>query len=235
MTAETARAVLLAQKGDRDAMEKLLRENAALTAAIARRFLSRGEWDELIQLASIGFYKAVMTFQPGLGWELSTYAVPKMAGEIRAFLRQDGAVHIGRALRARAFAVRREMERLERETGESPRLSALCAATGLSADEVTEALEAPFSVASLEEQFSSGEGSLGDLLTEGSPEEGIAWRLDVRQALEELEPRLRAVVALRYLRELTQQQTARRLGVTQAHVSRMEKRALAALREKLEQ
>lgn len=234
MTPGKKERLLLAQRGDKAAMEALLRENAPLVAAVARRFLSRGiEWDELTQLAAVGFYKAVMGFDPERGYTLSTYAVPKMAGEIRAFLRQDGPVHLGRALRSRAALVRREAARLEAETGHSPRLSALCAATGLNAEEITEALDAPLTAASLEERFPSGEGSLADVLTDGSPEERMNERLDLRAALEGLEPRLRAVIALRYGRELTQQRTAEYLGVTQAHVSRMEKRALAALREKL--
>ena len=107
MTSQTARQIALAQQGSRPAMEQLLTENAPLLAAVARRYLSRGgEWEELRQLAAIGFYKAVMAFDLTRNTELSTYAVPKIMGEIRGFLREDTPLTLSRALRARALLVR---------------------------------------------------------------------------------------------------------------------------------
>ena len=226
--------IAAAQRGDEGEMERLLTENAPLIRSVARRFFGCGaEDEELLQLGSIGFFKAVRDFDTHRQTELSIYAVPRIAGEIRDHLRRAGPVKTPRALQSRALLVRRAAEELERETGESPRLSALCRATGLTAEEVTEALQAHMRPLSLEAALTEdGEGSLLDLLPDASTDDP-AERLDLAEAVGTLEPPLRQVIALRYGRGMTQRQVSRVLGVTQGQVSRLERRALDRLKEKL--
>ena len=231
----TLERIPAAQAGDRAALEEILRENTPLIWSIARRFFGRGaEGEDLFQLGSIGLIKAVRDFNLGQNVAFSTYAVPKIAGEIRRFLRDDGPVKVSRTIRERAVLVRRTQEELERKTGESPRLSALAQACALSEEAVLEALQAPRETESLEAaRFSQGEDTLLDLLPAPGEEEPLLDRMDLLRAMETLEPRLRRVVALRYGRELTQQRTAALLGVSQVQVSRLERKALALLRARL--
>ncbi len=229
MTAD--RRIALAQAGDRAALEGLLADNAPLVWSVARRFFGRGtEADDLFQLGSIGLMKAVRDFDLTLGVAFSTYAVPKIAGEIRRFLRDDGPVKVSRTLRERAALLRSIERRVEAETGCSPRLSRLCRESGLSPEEVTEALNAPRDTESLDAPVAESRRTLGELLPAAGDEEQLAQRVTLLQAIRQLEPVQRRVILLRYARDLTQAAAGQALGMSQVQVSRTEKRAIAALR-----
>lgn len=233
---DTMRALLgRAAAGDREAEAQLLEQNSGLIWSIARRYYGRGaEPDDLYQLACVGFIKAVRGFDAALGNEFSTYAVPKIAGEIRRFLRDDGAVKIGRAVKERAARVRRVQVELEGRTGRSPTVSEVAAAAGLTAEEVAACDQAEVTVDSFERELSGG-GRLGDLVGDEGMEERACLYLSLGEALGALPDRERQVLSLRFSRDLTQQQVARIIGVSQVQVSRIEKRAIAALREKLQE
>ncbi|HIR80498.1 MAG TPA: sigma-70 family RNA polymerase sigma factor [Candidatus Limiplasma merdipullorum] len=231
---DTMRGLLeQAAAGDRQAEAQLLEENSGLIWSIARRYYGRGaEPDDLYQLACVGFIKAVRGFDAALGNEFSTYAVPKIAGEIRRFLRDDGAVKVGRAVKERAARVRRVQAELEGRTGRSPTVSEVAEAAGLTAEEVASCEQAEVTVDSFERELSGG-GRLGDLVGDEGMEERACLYLSLGEALGALPERERQVLALRFSRDLTQQQVSRIIGVSQVQVSRIEKRAIAALREKL--
>ena len=231
---DTMRGLLeQAAAGDRQAEAQLLEENSGLIWSIARRYYGRGaEPDDLYQLACVGFIKAVRGFDAALGNEFSTYAVPKIAGEIRRFLRDDGAVKVGRAVKERAARVRRVQAELEGCTGRSPTVSEVAEAAGLTAEEVASCEQAEVTVDSFERELSGG-GRLGDLVGDEGMEERACLYLSLGEALGALPERERQVLALRFSRDLTQQQVSRIIGVSQVQVSRIEKRAIAALREKL--
>ena len=231
---DTMRGLLeQAAAGDRQAEAQLLEENSGLIWSIARRYYGRGaEPDDLYQLACVGFIKAVRGFDAALGNEFSTYAVPKIAGEIRRFLRDDGAVKVGRAVKERAARVRRVQAELEGRTGRSPTVSEVSEAAGLTAEEVASCEQAEVTVDSFERELSGG-GRLGDLVGDEGMEERASLYLSLGEALGALPERERQVLALRFSRDLTQQQVSRIIGVSQVQVSRIEKRAIAALREKL--
>ena len=227
--------VLLGQAaaGDREAEARLIEENSGLIWSIARRYYGRGaEPDDLYQLACVGFIKAVRGFDPSLGNEFSTYAVPKIAGEIRRFLRDDGAVKVSRAVKERSVRLRRVQSELESKTGRSPTVSELAAAAGLTAEEVAACEQADVAVDSFERELSGG-GRLGDLVGDDGMEERTCLYLSLRDAMRGLPEREQQVLALRFSRDLTQQQVSRIIGVSQVQVSRIEKRAIQALREKL--
>ena len=234
MKEELRRDLLQAQAGDKPAMDRLLAENSALVWSVARRFFGRGcEPEDLFQLGCIGLMKAIRDFDLSQPVAFSTYAVPKIAGEMRRFLRDDGPVKVSRTLRERAFALRQVQTRLERETGHSPRLSDLCRETGLQPEEVPEALQAPRDTDSLDAALPGQDRTLGDILSDRREEGALVETLALREAIDRLEPLLRQVILLRYMRDLTQQRIAVILGLTQVQVSRMEKKARAQLRQAL--
>ena len=224
-----------ARQGDNDACERMMEENAGLIWSIVRRYYGRGvDPDDLYQLGCMGFLKAVRGFDPAFGCQFSTYAVPKIAGEIRRFLRDDGAVKVSRGLKERAGSIRTARDRLQAELGREPSLSELSEETGLEVEEIAAAEEANAPVASL--QMETGDGfTLESVLGTEGMEDGIVERVALRAAIDDLPERERSVVLLRYFKNLTQDRTARVLGVSQVQVSRIEKKAMEHLRRKLEE
>lgn len=222
-----------AQEGDRDACERAVIENNGLIWSVVRRYYGRGvDPDDLYQLGCLGFLKAVQGFDFDYGTCFSTYAVPKIAGEIRRFLRDDGAVKVGRTMREQAQTLYSLRSRLRQELGREPVLSELSEASGLSAEEIAQIEIATDTPESLQRETSDGltlEGTLGT----DAPEEGMVERIALREAIDRLPERERMTILLRYFKGLTQEQTARVLGVSQVQVSRLERRSLRRLRELL--
>ena len=233
MTAELQAQILAAQAGDQAAMGNLLQENTPLVWSVAKRFYGRGcEPEDLFQLGAIGLLKAIRAFDLQRPVELSTYAVPMIMGEIRRFLRDDGPVKVSRTLRERAAMLRQLQTRLESDTGQSPRLSDLCRESGLQPEEVLEALNAPRDTDSLDAALPGQERTLGEMLPAGG-EGRVVEGLALQEAISRLEPQLRQVILLRYMRDLTQQKIAVILGITQVQVSRLEKKARLQLQNAL--
>ena len=229
---ETFALIARAQAGDRAASERLVTENIGLIRAVARRYQGRGaENDDLIQLASLGFLKAAAGFDPAFGTQFSTYAVPKIAGEIRRFLRDDGAVKVSRGLKERAASIRLARDRLSKSLGREPVLSELAEALALSPEEIAEAETAADPAVSIQQPAGETGLTLESQLADSPMEEKLVERLALRQALAQLPEREARVIALRYYHGLTQDRAARIIGVSQVQVSRIEKKALAHLRE----
>ncbi len=223
-----------AQAGDREACEQAVLENNGLIWSIVRRYYGRGvEPDDLYQLGCLGFLKAVQGFDFSYGTCFSTYAVPKIAGEIRRFLRDDGTVKVGRTIREQAQLLYTQRERLRHDLGREPVLSELAEATGLTVEEIARTETATEAPESLQQELADGltlEGTLGT----DAPEEGLVEKLALREAIDRLPEKERMTILLRYFKGLTQERTARVLGVSQVQVSRLERRGLRRLRELLE-
>lgn len=220
-----------AQAGDREACERAVTENSGLIWSIVRRYYGRGvEADDLYQLGCLGFLKAVQGFDFSYGTCFSTYAVPKIAGEIRRFLRDDGMLKVSRGLREQAQLLYTSRERLRQRLGREPALSELAEDTGLTPEEIARADLAADAPESLQQETADGlilEGMLG---TE-APEEAMVERIALREAIDQLPEKERMTILLRYFKSLTQEQTARVLGVSQVQISRLERRGLQHLRE----
>lgn len=220
-----------AQEGDRDACEQAVIKNNGLIWSVVRRYYGRGvDPDDLYQLGCLGFLKAIQGFDFDYGTCFSTYAVPKIAGEIRRFLRDDGAVKVGRSLREQSQMLYGLRERLRHELGREPVLSELSEATGLTPEEIAQIDLATDAPESLQQETIDGLTLEGVLGTE-APEEALVERIALREAIDQLPEKERMTILLRYFKGLTQERTARVLGVSQVQVSRLERRGLKRLRE----
>lgn len=224
-----------AQSGDEIACSRMLEENSGLIWSIVRRYNGCGvESDDLYQLGCIGFIKAVKGFNFAYGTQFSTYAVPKIAGEIRRFLRDDGAVKVGRTIKEKGQTLWSARERLRQQLGREAHLSELSEATGISVEEIASIDLATIAPESLQQETAEGLTLESTLGTDGE-EDRLVERLALRQAIDTLPEKERMTILLRFFKCLTQQQTARILGVSQVQVSRLERRSLAKLRLYLEE
>ena len=220
-----------AQAGDREACERAVTENSGLIWSIVRRYYGRGvEADDLYQLGCLGFLKAVQGFDFSYGTCFSTYAVPKIAGEIRRFLRDDGMLKVSRGLREQAQLLYTSRERLRQRLGREPALSELAEDTGLTPEEIARADLAADAPESLQQETADGLTLEGMLGTE-APEEAMVERIALREAIDQLPEKERMTILMRYFKSLTQEQTARVLGVSQVQISRLERRGLERLRK----
>lgn len=223
-----------AQAGDRNASETLVKENSGLIWSVARRFTGRGtESDDLYQLGCLGFLKAVEGFDLTFGTQFSTYAVPKIAGEIRRFLRDDGAVKVSRTIKEQAAQIKNVRTKLTQSLGREPTLSEISDKTGLSMEEIAMAETATAATESINRETGEDGFCLEDILTDTESEETLVERISLKQAVSRLSERERNVIDLRYFHGLTQERVARVLGVSQVQVSRIEKKALLNLRDLL--
>ncbi len=235
MTGARQELLQAARAGDSAAMEAMLTENAGLIWSVARRFFGRGaEPEDLYQLGCVGFIKAVRGFDESFGTQFSTYAVPKIAGEIRRFLRDDGSVKVSRGLKERAQTVRLSRVRLEQRLGREPTIREIAGDTGLTPEDIAACELATAPSESLQQETGEDGFTLEQMLGDFSQEEKLVERVALRQAVSELPPRERTVIVLRYFRGMTQSDTARLIGVSQVQVSRLEKRAVGRLREAME-
>ena len=231
-TLDTLSLLDAARGGDNDACERLLLENSGLIWSVARRYYGRGvDPEDLYQLGCLGFLKAVRGFDTSYGTQFSTYAVPKIAGEIRRFLRDDGSVKVSRGIKERAMTLRQCRQDLYHRLGRDPTVGELAQATGLEPEDIAAAETATLSVASLQSQTGEDGFTLESILGCDGMEEEVVERLALRQAIDALPERERKIILLRFYKNLTQERTARILGVSQVQISRMERRAIGHLRE----
>jgi len=228
---ETLLLIDRVKEGDSTATEKLVEENSGLIWSVARHFFGRGvEPEDLFQIGCIGFLKAIQGFDAEYGTQFSTYAVPKISGEIRRFLRDDGAIKVSRGLKEQAQRIRTARNELEQRLGREPSLSELSAATGLCPEEIAAAETATGPTQSL--QYESGdEGfSLENILGDYGQEERLIERFALDEAIKKLPEREQMIIALRFFHGLTQDKTSRAVGVSQVQVSRLERKAIEQLR-----
>ena len=234
--ADNLRDLKEAQSGSEKAVAALMENNAGLVRGIAMRFRGRGvEFDDLLQLGSIGMLKAIRTFDPSRGTAFSTYAVPLIMGEIRRYLRDDGPVKVGRRQKRLGASLLRARSDFTARNGREPQLHELAAAMDVTDEEAAMSLEALSPVHSISESLGEEDDgfTLEKLLSGEDPIERRTEKLALAEAVTSLPPLWRKIVSLRFFREYSQQQTADVLGITQVKVSREEKKIFAALRREL--
>lgn len=223
-----------AQDGDEEALEQLVRENSGLVWSVARRFLGRGvEADDLYQLGALGFLKAVEGFDLNYGTQFSTYAVPKISGEIRRFLRDDGAIKVSRSIKEQASAIKTMRNHLTAALGREPTIQEISKQTGISPEDIALAETATAATESIQKETGEDGFSLENILTDTESEEKLVEKISLRQAIDKLPEREGMVIRLRYFHGLTQDRVAKVLHVSQVQVSRIEKKALINLKNLL--
>ena len=202
----TAELIGKAKEGDKQAAETLILENSGLIWSIARRYMGRGvETDDLYQLGCLGFLKAIDGFDLEFGTQFSTYAVPKISGEIRRFLRDDGAVKVSRGLKEQSAAIKGMRGKLTSLFGREPTIQEIADQLGLSPEEIAIAETATAATESIQQENGEDGFTLENVLTDTESEEKLVERIAVRQVVESLPEREKMVIQLRYYHGLPQQ------------------------------
>lgn len=217
-----------AQGGDSEAKQRLISENSPLIKCIVKRFKGRGvEYDDLYQLGSIGMLKAIENFSKEKGVRFSTYAVPMIMGEIKRYLRDDGLIKVSRLTKTLSYKIAYFIERYQRENDVSPQVWQIAEALGVEPQEVAFAMDsqkAPLSI------YDKGEDDSGQSIMERTPDrvdsDEDLDRIIVRDAIRGLSERERKIIIMRYYRDLTQSEIAKRLNVSQVQVSRLENKII---------
>jgi RNA polymerase sporulation-specific sigma factor len=226
-----------AKSGDSAAKEALIEHNVSLVKCIVKRYLGKGvDYDDLFQIACMGFLKAIAGFDEKFGVKFSTYAVPMIAGEIKRFMRDDGAVKVSRTMKQTAKEINTFIEEYTLKHGKQPPMSAIAKAFGVEEAEavfIMGSSKMPLSLHGGADYKDGKERELIETLTTGEDQEEWLDKMLLRGAIESLTERDRRVIILRYFRDMTQSEVAKRIGVSQVQISRIESRILKEFREKL--
>lgn len=227
--------ILKAQAGDERACETLVIENTALVKSIAIKFRDRGtEFEDLMQIGTIGMIKAIRSFDMERGTAFSTYAVPLIVGEIRRHLRDDGLIRVSRSYKRTGIIIMREKNRIMSEEGREAGIAELASLAGVSPEEAAVAIEAVSPITSLSDTVFGEDSKTYDAMIpdrESQDElENLKDRIALNQAINKMPPDWRKIVLLRYYRNMTQQQVAGLMGLSQVKVSREEKKIMTFLR-----
>lgn len=237
--AETMELIQMAHDGDKGARARLVTENMGLVWSIVKRFTGRGyETEDLVQIGSIGLLKAIDNFDLTMDVKLSTYAVPMITGEIRRFLRDDGMIKVSRPLKELAVRISAAREKMENCMGREPTIEELAGQVGASREEVAAALEAGAEIESIYRPVSredEGSGCLLDRIAEKSSEtESLLNRLVLKELISQLGEQEQEIIIRRYFENQTQTKIAKDLNISQVQVSRLEKKILKQMREKMQ-
>lgn len=230
---DTLSLIKAAQQGDDDAKEKLIEENLPLIKSIVRRFSGRLEYEDLMQLGAMGFVKATLGFDESFGVRFSTYAVPMITGEIKRFLRDDGAVKVSRWAKTLNVKISAYTDGILKSGGKEPTVDELAKQFEVEPADIVFALDTGRYILSLSESTDEDDTPLGDrIVGEDSPDAKLD-ELMLRDEISELPDREKKIIFLRYFRDKTQSEVAAELGVSQVQVSRLESKILQKLKEKI--
>lgn len=226
-----------AHDGEKGARDTLVSDNLGLVWSVVQKYKNRGsEAEDLFQIGSIGLMKAIDRFDLNQTVAFSTYAVPMIAGEIRRFLRDDGMIKVSRTLKEHAWQIQKAKEAIEQQNGREAHFSEVQEKTGLSFEEMVQALDANAQVESLYKPVYQNDGKelcLQDQISDKEDKEAVLNRLVVEKIMGQLDEKEKKLIQLRYFEEKTQTQTAAVLGISQVQVSRLEKKILMEMRKKL--
>lgn len=233
--AEVRALIQASQSGSEESRSRLVEQNVRLVWSVVHRFSNRGyELDDLFQIGCIGLLKCIDKFDLSYDVKFSTYAVPMIIGEIQRFLRDDGNIKVSRKLKETAAALRRARDAITTENGQAPSLSELARFVGISEEEALLAQESARRLASIHETVFENDGEPITLLDQlAAPEKKWFEAIAVKEAVNKLDKREQLIVLFRFYRDYTQAETAKRLGISQVQVSRLEKQLMNQLREEM--
>ncbi|MCL2854483.1 MAG: RNA polymerase sporulation sigma factor SigF [Defluviitaleaceae bacterium] len=235
----TMELILASQQGNTHARDTLVEENTGLIWSVVKKFAQRGyELEDLFQIGAIGLMKCIDKFDISFGVKFSTYAVPMIMGEIKRFLRDDGMIKVSRPLKEMAIKAKYIQANLQQTTGKVPTIAEIAAAMEIDVEELAYAMDASGEVESLHAVVHQGDGGPVYLLdklemTGEDQSERMIDKIALREIIGQLDVRERQVIIMRYFQDKTQSQIAKAIGVSQVQVSRIEKRVLKTLRDKL--
>ena len=232
---ETLKLIELAHQGDKAARDRLVTDNMGLIWSIVKRFAGRGyEQEDLFQIGSIGLIKAIDKFDLNYQVRFSTYAVPMIVGEIKRFLRDDGILKVSRSIKENQYKIYKVREEMEKKLGREPDMGELSKAMDMPVEELAMTMESAAEVDSIYKTVYQGDGTdlqLVDRLPEKEDShQKLLDKIFLEEMLRKLEPEERQLIGLRYFQDMTQMDVAKKMGVSQVQVSRMEKRILKKLR-----
>ena len=230
---ETNRLIFNAKNGDEHAKNKLIQENSPLIKSVIKKYLNKGiEYDDLFQLGSLGFLKAINNFNPEFGVKFSTYAVPMIAGEIKRFLRDDGSIKVSRAIKSVYYQIQKLCDERKANNLPQPTIKELSEIFRIDEEEVVFTLESAKRPLSLQQQLDKDGGTLEIIDRIAGEDNDIVNEILVKDLLKSLSDKDRKIIVLRYFRDKTQSEVAQMLGVSQVQVSRLESKILAKLKQK---
>jgi RNA polymerase sporulation-specific sigma factor len=233
---EIKQHILSCQQGNKQSRDLLVHANVRLVWSIVQRFLNRGyEIEDLFQIGCIGLMKAIDKFDLSYDVKFSTYAVPMIIGEIQRFIRDDGSIKVSRSIKELANRMRRRNEEWCQEHGVPPSIQQLAVELNVSAEDLIQAQEAVRSPHSIHETVYENDGDPIEMVDQIANTDDEKWfeKFVLSEAVKQLTEREQLIVYLRYYRDQTQAQVAERLGISQVQVSRLEKRILLVLKEKM--
>ncbi|EJP6472735.1 RNA polymerase sporulation sigma factor SigF [Clostridium sp. FAM 1755] len=227
-----------ARCGSKEALDKLVEVNLPLVSAISKKFLNRGyEYDDIFQIGCIGLVKAINNFETKYNVKFSTYAVPMIMGEIKRFLRDDGIIKVSRSIKTAAKKLHYDKEKLCKELNREPTIEELSQFSGYTVDEILMATESSSSPQYLYDVIHQDDGApvlLIDKISENTEDDNkIIDNIALKEALKNLDIKSRQIIILRYFKDRTQIEVAKQLGISQVQVSRIEKKVLKLMKEKL--
>lgn len=231
----TIELVRLAKTGDKNAAEELIVNNSSLIKSVVRRFLGRGvEYDDLFQLASIGFIKAINNFDESFNVRFSTYAVPMIAGELKRFLRDDGSIKVSRIIKGLNYKIKVIVEEARKNGEDSPSVDRLAEMLGVEKEDIALAIGADKRLVSIYDKVDSEKDiEYLDTIESDEREDELIEKIMLREAIDSLSEREKKIVLLRYFSDKTQSEIAKELGVSQVQISRLETKIVENLKQKL--
>ncbi|HZG72862.1 MAG TPA: RNA polymerase sporulation sigma factor SigF [Chondromyces sp.] len=235
---EVKELIKQSQEGSQEARDTIVQHNMRLVWSVVQRFLNRGyEPDDLFQIGCIGLLKSVDKFDLSYDVKFSTYAVPMIIGEIQRFIRDDGTVKVSRSLKETGNRIRRARDELTKKLGRTPTVNELADHLEIPAEEVVMAQEAVRAPSSIHETVYENDGDPITLLDQLADHNDQQWfdKIALKEAIRELDERERLIVFLRYYKDQTQSEVAERLGISQVQVSRLEKKILSQMKERMNQ
>jgi len=235
---KTLELIKKAQNGDEESKSQLVIENSPLIKSVIRPYKNKGiEYEDLFQLGSVGFVKAINNFSESFNVKFSTYAVPMVAGEIKRFLRDDGSIKVSRAIKALNYKMNKYIQEYRNANNESPTLEQIAQEFGVDVQEVIFTLDskrAPLSLDEKQDDQNSKSKSLMETIEDTNSADSLIENIMLRDALKNLSQRDKQIVLLRFFQDKTQSEIAKYLGVSQVQVSRLENKLLEKIKAKLE-
>lgn len=237
-TCQTLGLIAKAKDNDEFAKEKLIEENSPLIKSVVKRFLNKGiEYDDLYQLGSLGFLKAINNFDSSFNVKFSTYAVPMIAGEIKRYMRDTGVMKISRSVKTLSFKINRFVDDYSAKFDKSPAVEEIAEAMDVDTQEVVYAMESSRQILSLNMDVSDGDGkqqSLEEKVSDVNPFDNVVDNMVLYKAISKLSEREKKIIMLRYFRDKTQKEVSLVLGVSQVQISRLENKIIEKIKKYLE-